>query len=355
MSTSTKTLDTLTPDNRAYLRDALAKVSRSFALVVPWIEKPLNDYFAIAYLICRVVDNVEDCTEPITWRSDRYAELAAVIEEPAHATDVLHQWEQYRWAGLSSDERDLMTVPGGVPLWRIYGSLPAQPRRVISQWCMVMLTGMDANLYHLEANKHKTGIRLLQTEADYDDYCFVVAGTVGRMGTELIVDHFATTQSTADEMLAGSEACGRALQKTNILKDFLEDLERRVCFIPDSWLQAIGYAPLALAGAPQRWKQQVIENVLLELRQATDYLCNLPHELAGYRTASLLCLMPAYETIRNAALAKDVLYTQNHQIKISRSTIARLLVQAPAMATDNAAVRSYAQKLEQSILSEFDE
>jgi phytoene/squalene synthetase len=48
---------TVAPAQQQYLTAAMNNVSRSFALVVPCIEEPLRDYFATAYLLCRVVDN----------------------------------------------------------------------------------------------------------------------------------------------------------------------------------------------------------------------------------------------------------------------------------------------------------
>ena len=54
---------TLKPLQRTYLTTTMGRVSRSFALVVPWLEDPLQDYIATAYLLCRVLDNIEDCSE----------------------------------------------------------------------------------------------------------------------------------------------------------------------------------------------------------------------------------------------------------------------------------------------------
>ena len=47
---------------QAYLERQLSNVSRSFALVLPLVESPARHYLAAAYLLCRVVDNIEDCT-----------------------------------------------------------------------------------------------------------------------------------------------------------------------------------------------------------------------------------------------------------------------------------------------------
>ena len=38
----------------------LLGVSRSFALTIPMLPEPLEDYIANAYLLCRIADTVED-------------------------------------------------------------------------------------------------------------------------------------------------------------------------------------------------------------------------------------------------------------------------------------------------------
>jgi farnesyl-diphosphate farnesyltransferase len=52
----------LTQAEAEYLADTMQRVSRSFALVVPNLEEPLNHFVGIAYLMCRVADNIEDCS-----------------------------------------------------------------------------------------------------------------------------------------------------------------------------------------------------------------------------------------------------------------------------------------------------
>ena len=60
---------------KQYIENQLEKVSRSFALVIPTLEEPLNYYMATAYLICRVVDNIEDCTQSSAWKERRFQEF----------------------------------------------------------------------------------------------------------------------------------------------------------------------------------------------------------------------------------------------------------------------------------------
>ena len=65
----------LTQAQAAYLDIWMSKVSRSFALVVPWLEEPLNHLLATAYLLCRVADNIEDSRQPFVWKEQRFHEF----------------------------------------------------------------------------------------------------------------------------------------------------------------------------------------------------------------------------------------------------------------------------------------
>jgi farnesyl-diphosphate farnesyltransferase len=190
---------------------------------------------------------------------------------------------------------------------------------------------------------------MLATVDAYNDYCYSVAGTVGGMGTELVIDHYGLTGEVAKNLLAGSEACGRALQKTNVLKDFTEDLQRRICYLPDEWLRVIDHAPLDLAGATAAWVEDVIGDVLAELRSATSYVLDVPHQAAGYRIACLMCLLPAYETILSAARRRTRLFTADHHISIARPTMVVCIRSAVAIATDDEAIRRTCRDFDEAI------
>ena len=342
---------TLTPLQRTYLTTTMGRVSRSFALVVPWLENPLQDYLATAYLLCRVLDNIEDCAEPLTWQKERFAEFAELLSEPAIAPARLDEWEACSWLGLSAEERALMTVDGGLPLWLIYSTFPPRVRAILQNWIPLMAEGMEMVLDPGQVTPVmvRADVRVLATADAYNDYCYAVAGTVGGMGTELVIDHYGLTDGAAESLLAGSKACGRALQKTNILKDFAEDLQRRVCYLPDEWLREIGHTPLELAGAPIDWIEDVIGDILVDLRSATSYVLDVPHRAAGYRVACLMCLLPAYETILSAARCRAELFTAAHHITIARETMVGCVSTAVSLATDDEAVRRSSEDFERAI------
>jgi farnesyl-diphosphate farnesyltransferase len=340
---------------QAYLAAAMQKVSRSFALIVPWIEEPLRDTFATAYLLCRVVDNIEDCSHPFEWQKARFAELGQLLTTPALAADLLAEWDKLSWPGLSAGEAELMSSTGGAALWQIYGQLPAHQRETVAYWVLEMVKGMEAVVDPKpDASKvWHDGIRLLASEADYDRYCYYVAGTVGRLGTRLVVDHFGLDDRTAGHLLSASDACGRGLQKTNIVKDFVADLARQVCYLPNAWLQQVRYGPLALDGAPVEWSSAVVGNVMHDLHEAVAYITSLPRQIGGYRMACLLCLLPAYQTLLHAAQHHAQLFTSAHNAKIARGTMVQCVQEASALVNDNDGIVQYSRKLETAVAAAF--
>ena len=98
-----------------------------------------------------------------------------------------------------------------------------------------------------------------------------------------------------------------------------------------------------------QWKKKVIDDVVRELHDATEYVVALPYQAAGYRMASLMSLLPAYQTLLLAAKQHAILFTSEHHVKISRPTLAKCQWDAHSMLTDNEAVRRYSQRLEGEI------
>lgn len=342
----------LSDAEKTYLDDTMNKVSRSFAIVVRNLEEPLNDYMSTAYLLCRVVDNIEDCTQPFAWKEQRFQEFYQLIEEPANAPQILATWSQESWHGLTQDESEMMGSVRGLILWTIYAQIPQSSRSIIRRWVAEMADGMmrveDPNQHPLLEDR--AGVRVLATESDYNQYCYYVAGTVGHMATELVIVHYGLAE-VATRLLTNCEACGRSLQKTNILKDFAEDIGRGISYLPFTWHQEADCTPLSLAGAPRQWKKKVIDDVVQELHDATEYLLALPYDAAGYRMASLMSLLPAYQTLLLAAKRHELLFTPEHHVKISRPTLAKCKWDAHSMLTDNDAVKRYSQRLESAINS----
>ena len=115
--------------------------------------------------------------------------------------------------------------------------------------------------------------------------------------------------------------------------------------LPDEWLQEVNYTPLALAGAPVTWKEKVLTNVLVEFEDSVNYILDLPLSAVGFRKASLLMMLPGYQTLLLAARNHNRLFTSAHEIKISRRTMAKCLLDARLMVKNNDAILAYSQDM----------
>jgi len=93
--------------------------------------------------------------------------------------------------------------------------------------------------------------------------------------------------------------------------------------------------------------------VLSELQDACDYVLTVPYNLASYRMASLLCLLPAYQTILLTAHLHDNLFTPQHPQKISHEVFGQCIQDAQTMVTNNAAVSEYSLELTRAVEATF--
>jgi farnesyl-diphosphate farnesyltransferase len=266
-----------------------------------------------------------------------------MIKMQGLARDILKTWDLFAWPGLTQDERKLMSSRDGLTLWQLFSQFPDEVRNVISYWTLQMVDGMS----HLQDAAYQPkfvtydGIQILADEQDYNQYCYIVAGTVSNLATELVILFYQLPSSTAYHLLKCCQACGRGLQKTNIVKDFREDLTRGICYLPDQWLSEVDRTPLSLNGATRDWKRKILVDVLAELKDATDYTLGLPYEAVGYRTASLLCLLPALQTILLAAQNQGLMFTDQHPTAISHQTFAECIQDAKRLTKDNQLIIDY--------------
>ena len=86
---------------------------------------------------------------------------------------------------------------------------------------------------------------------------------------------------------------------------------------------------------------------------ATAYVLSLLYRAAGYRLASLMCLLPTYQTILLAARQQERMFTTAHNIKISRPTLAGCMQDAQAMVADNTAIYRYHQQIKYEVEAAF--
>lgn len=235
-----------TADDRAFVREVLPRVSRTFAVNIEVLGGAMRESVRIAYLWCRAADALED-----SWPGSpaeiggRFDTLLEAVEGRTAAADGLAR----DVAALGPARPDLELVSRLPALTRAYGDLPAEDRDLIADAVRVMARGMRR--YAVRAAERGIPIpepgrdvpvvedfpAYLDTEAELHDYCWVVAGCVGVMLTRMFSwRHPAPSPEVLRERLEMAPVVGSALQLTNIYLDWPRDLRRGRCHVPAEWL-----------------------------------------------------------------------------------------------------------------------
>lgn len=209
-------------------------VSRSFAVTIPFMKDPLKQQVSLAYLLCRIVDTVEDdavaaTVEKITWLSD----FAFLASDEFADEDVLERLKvralELCANGSSKDDLALVVdLDRAVYLMKTYDE---EVQKVMCHAISILSHGMATSLR--KAMDHEE----ISNLDDVDNYCYFVAGVVGEMLAEL----FALYDSDADkkELMALAVSFGEGLQLTNILRDRSKDAERGARFLPTNNAEGI--------------------------------------------------------------------------------------------------------------------
>ena len=170
-----------------------------------------------------------------------------------------------------SDGALMLALPEGLSLLQTLS--PADQTSV--RWVLGHITQGQT----LDVSRFGSGPQALATEAELEDYTWLVAGCVGEFWTALCARHlpgFAALPT--DEMHALGRAYGMGLQRLNIVRDAGADLAQGRCYWPAQQLHAWGLSPESLS-------QAVLEGQAHTLAQLTplyqSYLQQIQTQLAA--------------------------------------------------------------------------
>lgn len=231
----------------ANLDDLLEKTSRTFALSIPMLPEPTRRHVGIAYLLFRVADTFEDATHwPRAKRLDSLDDLARLLETSGGEERASERWlvdPPVSHAGYLELLRDSPAV------LEAYRGIPDAARAVLRRYLLRTVSGMAGFVRRGDAqgNLRLTSLRELR------DYCYIVAGIVGELLTELFLLDAAELAPHASRLRRRSRFFGEALQLVNILKDAGSDAsEGRLYLPPDvdrARVLALARRDLAVAAA----------------------------------------------------------------------------------------------------------
>jgi farnesyl-diphosphate farnesyltransferase len=204
----------------AFCDEILCKVSRSFASVIRQLPDEMLVDVLIFYLVLRALDTVED---DMTYFPTAEAKIATLLS--FHKTALVDPAWSMMGCGMGDERRLLEEFPR---CHSIFASLPESSRRVIADITCRMATGMAEFVT-------KDLMQGTEDVAQYNRYCHFVAGLVGEGLSRLFVSSGLEKPSLVGcELLHLSDQMGLFLQKTNIIRDYLEDYVDGRAFWPRS-------------------------------------------------------------------------------------------------------------------------
>ncbi|HEY4187048.1 MAG TPA: squalene/phytoene synthase family protein [Polyangia bacterium] len=280
------------------LQALLQKTSRTFALTIPMLPQPLRTEVGVAYLLFRIIDTFEDATAWVPKkRIAALGDFVRLLDEDGadQAAQLVETWTREPPVAHDGYQELLGAIPR-VLGW--YRQLAAPARAQLHRHVDRSAQGMGRFIERTD----ERGILRLDTLDDLHDYCYVVAGIVGEMLTELFLLGDARLADVAPALRARAVTFGESLQLVNILKDANSDaVEGRV------------YLPRQVALA------EVFTLARTDLRQATEYIETL-------RTAGADRGLVAFNAL-NASLAIATLRLMRDKglgTKLTRTQVAGL-------------------------------
>lgn len=282
-----------------YCFEALKKVSRSFAVVIQQLPIELQNSVCLFYLILRGLDTIEDDMEiDVETKRNLLVTFADRINREEFVLENV---------GDTTDYRDLMLHFDKII--REYQKLDDSYKVVITEITREMAEGML-----------KYAHQDVITYSDWDDYCHYVAGLVGIGLSQL----FLASKLENTEMLKSksrSNEMGLFLQKTNIIRDFAEDLEQGRVFWPEeAWKNKVN----SLKELQENQKaglnvlSEVVINALQHVPACLDYLASLKNQQI-FR----FCAIPQLMAIATLDALYDNPNVLHENVKIRRGKTAK--------------------------------
>lgn len=281
----------------AYQKAILGSVSRTFALTIPLLPPTIERVVGNTYLLCRIVDTIEDAAELTPKIKINLSQLfldsvLGNIPAASFVSPSLEALKNYS----NIDELDLISHTPTV--LRIFRTFSKQDQVAISRCVSIMSEGMS----YFHERQSPDGLKDLP---EFERYCYVVAGVVG----ELLTTIFAHYSPEFAKRIQGHEnlaiAFGQALQMTNILKDSPQDQARGVSWKPAHITQ-----------------EELLKIAYSKLQDALQYILLIPTNENGMRRFCFLAFGLAVMTLEKIASTKEWGDRSGKaEVKLSRNTV----------------------------------
>ncbi|KAF9549355.1 bifunctional farnesyl-diphosphate farnesyltransferase/squalene synthase [Mortierella hygrophila] len=311
---------------RERLYHHLNMTSRSFAAVIQDLDEELKDAICLFYLILRGLDTIED---------DMTIDLETKIPYLKTFHEIIYQkgWT-FTKNGPNEKDRQLLVEFDVV----IEGFLALKPayQTIIADITKRMGNGM--------AHYATAGIHV-DTTADYDEYCHYVAGLVG-LGLSEMFSACGFESPMVAKRKDLSNSMGLFLQKTNITRDYLEDLRDNRRFWPkEIWgLYAEKLEDLVKPENSDKAKQclsHMVSNAMGHIKDVLEYL-----EMIKNPSCFKFCAIPQVMAIATLNMLHTNYKIFTHEnIKIRKGETVWLMKESDNIDKVAAIFRLYAREI----------
>lgn len=305
--------------SQAQQTELLSGVSRTFALTIPLLPEPLCQVVTNAYLLCRIADTIEDDPK-LTPEEKNYfnAQFCNVLDKKVDATLYAQELLNQVSAQIPHKEYELLQqLPQVVDFFHSFTLTQQLPiRRCVG----IMSEGMVE--FARQAN-----LQGLETMAQLDRYCYVVAGVVGEMLTELFCEYAPQMQQHKEKAMEYAVNFGQGLQMTNILQDIWQDKARGICWLPRNIFANFGIDLDLRNPTPKDFAKAIQQLVLIayqHLQKAMDYVTLIPANETQIKRFALLPINLAVLTLTHIYHQPN--FSHRNEVKVTRRTVKLLLL-----------------------------
>jgi farnesyl-diphosphate farnesyltransferase len=332
-------------ESKLFVSEFIPKVSRTFALAIKFLPIELRHTVFTAYLLCRVVDTIEDSPHIATAdKRERLLHLNKLLISGAKGTLINPNDIVPLYQGINPEQgHDHRLLGKSLELFDVLSELPDTKRRIIYHWAGEMAGGMAGFVDMTIQGKGK--IAALKNTLEWDRYCYCVAGTVGQMLTGLIIAQYDLEKNIADEMTRLSNSFGLGLQKVNTIKDVPGDMARGVVYLPNDIMAKHGLMPEKLRDTNHEkllttFIRELVDIAETHLDDAMEYTILLPERLKGVRMFLTVPVLLAQATLK--LIVKYPVQTMvGPAVKISHQDVIHLTAMAKLYSPSNEALMKY--------------
>ncbi|RKP26708.1 farnesyl-diphosphate farnesyltransferase [Syncephalis pseudoplumigaleata] len=294
---------TVTNKARFVCYNLLNRTSRSFSAVIKELDEELMDPVCLFYVILRALDTVED-------------DMTLPVDRKIFVLQHFHEYifeEGWHFTESGPNEKDRDVLVEFHVIIEFFLQIKPRYQQVIADITRRMGHGMA-----------EFCTRRVESKADYDLYCHYVAGLVGIGLSSLFA-------ASGLEGKPASNSMGLFLQKTNIIRDFLEDhIEGRLFWPREIWSQ---YAddPEVFRDASARDKALACLNhmcldAFAHIPDAIEYMSMIRNQ-----TVFNFCAIPQVMAISTLALVFNNPQVFEQNVKIRKGLACKLIIEAQDM------------------------